>query len=216
MEENGLLKELKEKRPVDFYTGKAYRDLSTIPLLLGIMETEKSAAKFLAEKAIRKISEERPDLLGPYFDRIVQLLESPNSFIKWGVILTIPNLLKTIQPSQWKQAREKYLASLRSQNVAEFGNIVSAVKKIISLYPEEEKTIIPILLHIDTQVFLHHGEISPECMNVAKGHILDCFAESYESSAFKKEMLVFAEDNKENPRNQVRIKANRLLKKGPK
>jgi hypothetical protein len=212
MEKSELLKDLKDKKPVDFYTGKAYRDLAAIPLLLVIMETEKSAAKYQAEKVIRQISEERPELLVPYFERIVRLLESPNTFIKWGVILTIPNLLQTIRPHQWQQTREKYLASLKSQNVAEFGNIVSCIKKILNVYPEEEHGIIPILLQIDGRMFLHQGEASPECLNVAKGHILDCFAAIYDRSVFKREMLAFADQNKENPRNQVRIKANRLLK----
>lgn len=213
MEKNELLKELKEKKAVDFYAEKSYGDSSIIPLLLDIMESEKSAAKYMAEKVIRRISLDRPEFLEPYFDRIVRMLESPNAFIRWGVILIIPNLLQTIQPHQWKQAREKYLASLKSQNVAEFGNIVSCIKKILMVYPEEEHGMIPILLQIDGRRFLHQGEASPECLNVAKGHIIDSFAEIYESSAYKREMLAFADQNKDNPRNQVRIKANRLLKK---
>jgi len=60
---------------------------------------------------------------------------------------------------------------------------------------------------------MYKNNISPECVNVAKGHILDLFDKIYSGSKYKKDMLRFAENNIDNPRNQVRMKAKAFLKK---
>ena len=118
--------------------------------------------------------------------------------------------------SRWQghlgKMREKDLLSFRSQQVAEFNNTVLCVGKLLKVCPEEETTIIPLLLNIDGHTFLHHGVPSPECRNVAKGHILECFLEQFPGSAYREEMAAFAECNLENDRKQVCARARRLMK----
>ncbi len=67
------------------YAELGYRDASVIPLFIEVMEKEKTAVKYQAEKAVRKISEERPAMLLPYVDRLIGLLDSDNNFIRWGI-----------------------------------------------------------------------------------------------------------------------------------
>ena len=93
MEREQLMTELRKKEDSKVYAELGYRDDSVIPLLIEIMETEKTAVKYQAEKAVRKISEERPAMLLPYGDRLIGLLDSENNFIKWGMLLTLPGLL---------------------------------------------------------------------------------------------------------------------------
>ena len=212
MEREQLMTELRKKEDSKVYAELGYRDDSVIPLLIEMMETEKTAVKYQAEKAVRKISEERPAMLLPYGDRLIGLLDSENNFIKWGMLLTLPGLLEAGGRDIWGKMREKYLLSFRSQQVAEFGNAVSCVGKLLKVCPEEETTIIPLLLNIDGHTFLHHGVPSPECRNVAKGHILECFLEQFPGSAYREEMAAFAECNLENDRKQVCARARRLMK----
>ena len=202
MDKEQLLTLLNEKKE---YT-------SILPELLSVIETEKSAVKYQAEKVVRQLSETDPQLLSPYFMRIAGLLGSPNQFIKLGTILTIPNLLPVDSENQWKAIRETYLAFYKSQTIAEFGNAVQSLPKILAVHPEEEQIVLPLLLDVDSRVFIHKGELSPECKNVAKGHILECFYNLYAHTSYQKEMRAFAEGNLENPRKQVCAKARRLLK----
>lgn len=202
MDKEQLLTLLDEKRE---YT-------AILPELLSIIETEKSAVKYQAEKAVRQLSETDPQLLSPYFMRIAGFLGSSNQFIKLGTLLTIPNLLPVDSENQWKAIRETYLAFYKSQTIAEFGNAVQSLPKILAVHPQEEQIILPLLLDVDSRVFIHKGEISPECKNVAKGHILECFLNLYARSSYQTEMRAFAEQNLENPRKQVRTRANKLLK----
>ena len=76
MEREQLMTELRKKEDSKVYAELGYRDDSVIPLLIEIMEKEKTAVKYQAEKTVRKISEERPALLLPYGDRLIGLLDS--------------------------------------------------------------------------------------------------------------------------------------------
>jgi hypothetical protein len=211
MERNALIDSLKQKVDLNIYVSEAEKDKGLIGMLLDVIEQEKNAVKFRAENIVRKISEERPELLYPYFDRMGRLLDSDSSFIRWGFILTLPNLIRVDKENKWESIHERYLAILDTDSVPAFGNVVSSVWKILASHPEAEKEIVPKLLKIDGHAFIYKGEVSPDCLSIAKGHIIDCFDRIYENSSYQEEMLAFAQVNADNPRNLVRRKARRFI-----
>ena len=212
MDKERVIEHLKEKRAVDYYVNQVNADNSVLPILLEVIETDKTSLKFLCEKIIRQLSESHPRMLYPYFERMARLWESENNFIKWGFILSLPNLVGVDAENKWEKVHEAYLALLKSDALVTCGNAVAGVWKILQKYPQYEKGIMDILLNIDRQPFLNKGEVSPECLNVAKGHILNCFTRIYPSSFYKDEMRAFARANLDNPRRQVRQKAQKFLK----
>lgn len=213
MDRESLLAWLKKKLGTGDYIAFVADNESCVPLLLDIIETDKGSTKFLCEKIVRGLSETRPEVLYPYFDRMARLMDSQNNFIKYGFLLTLPNMLAADPEEKWNSILGKYLSFLDTEQIPVYGNVVSNLWKILKKYPGYEEIIVPKLLSIDSHVFMHKNAVSPECVNVAKGHILDCFEKLYASSRFKKEMLCFAEESLDNSRNQVRIKAKALIKK---
>lgn len=211
MERNALIDSLKQNVDLDIYVEEATKDEGLIGMMLDIIEQEKSSVKFRAENIIRKISEEIPDLLYPYFERMAKFLDSKNSFIRWGFILTLPNLLRVDKENKWAAIHDRYLALLDADSVPEFGNMVSSVWKILESHPNAEKEIVPKLLKIDEHHFIHKGEVSPECLNIAKGQIIECFDRIFENSPYQEEMVAFAQANVDNPRNLVRRKARKFV-----
>lgn len=203
---------LREKRELSFYTALVQENPDIIQLLFDLLEQEKSAVKYLCEKIVRQLSEQSPEMLYPYFDRMAALLESPNNFIKWGFILSVANMLSVDSAEKWKSVEDNYLSFYSAKDIPAFGNAVKSLPKLLGVYPELEKKIVPVLLGIDGHVFYHKGEPSQDCQNVAKEHIIDCFFQIYEKSAYQGEMLRFAEDNLQNPRAGVRSRAKRFLK----
>ncbi len=81
MERELLIEELKKKPDLKIYISQTIKEPSMIPMLFDMIETDKTAVKFLCEKIIRAVSEENPDILYPFFDRMANLLNSENSFI---------------------------------------------------------------------------------------------------------------------------------------
>jgi hypothetical protein len=208
-----MKEKLKEKLDIEIYTNMVIRDNKLIPNLLDIVEEDNTSVKFMAEKVLRKLSEENPDILYSYFDRIFKLLDTDNSFVKWGIISTIPNLLSVDTDNKWEKVSDKYLSLLESTSVIEYGNVVSNIDKIFDAYPDYEDDIIPRLLDVVNHSFLYGEEISKECNNIAIGHVIECFTKIYDKSKYQSEIKNFIEKNKNNSRVSVKSKAAKFLKK---
>lgn len=211
MERNALIDSLKQKVDLEIYVSEAEKDKELMGMMLDVIEHETSSVKFRAENIIGKISEERPEILYPYFDRMARLLDSEISFIRWGFILTVPNLIRVDTENKWAGIHSKYLDFLDSDSVSEYGNAVSSVWKILESHPEDEKEIVPKLLKIDKHDFVYRGEVSPECLSIAKVHIIDCFDRVFENSSYQEEMVAFAQANADNPKKLVRRKARNFI-----
>lgn len=213
LDKESLVQELKKKPDIDEFAVRVTEQTDLIPLLFEIIEDGTGSVKFTGEKVIRKISEEKPEILYPFFERMEKLTKSENSFIRWGFILSLPNMIRTDKNRKWKKAAFRFLSFLDSDSVVEFGNAVAGLPGILETYPQMEDDIVQKLLSIESHRFIHKGEVSPECINVAKGQILDCFDDIYYMSKYKKEMIVFAQSCLNNRRNGVVKKAKAFLKK---
>lgn len=176
------------------------------------METDIKSVKYQAEKVIRKLSEIEPKILYPYFDRLFRFIKGNNSILKLGTIITIANLLSVDNCNKWMGINREYLAILSTNKIQEFGNMVTSIPKILLAHPEEESKIIPILLSINSHIFYFNDEVSQECVNVAKGQIIDCFTKIYNRSHYQKEMMRFVKRNRKCERKQVVKKAEKFIK----
>lgn len=144
---------------------------------------------------------------------MVKFLKSSNNFIKWGFALSLPNLIKKEDVKKWKIVLADYLSFLEADTVVTYCNGVAGLGRILNVFPEFEKKVIPVLLSVEKHVFLYKGEFSPECTRVAKAQIIKVFNDIYDFSEYKKEMIDFAEANLQCPRKKVRDNARKFLKR---
>lgn len=207
-----LYEDLKLKKKLNIYIDLIIEDNTLIKELFEIIETDDKTVKYYALKVLKKLSIEYPELLYPYFERLIRLLNNKNKFIKLDVILIIPNLLKVDMCNKWYGINTKYLSILNTDKIALFGNITSCIDTILMYHKEEEKNIVPILLNIDTHVFTSHDKVSLECNNIAIGHIIDCFKKIYINSNYKDEILEFVRNNQDCTKESIRKKARKFLK----
>lgn len=211
MNRDFLINKLKQKFDLHVYADQAIEDTTILPILLDILETDQTAIKFLCEKIIRQVSQREPGLLYPYFERMAALMQSGNNFIKWGFIQSLPNLLAVDHEHKWQKVNHLFLSLLDSPSVVTYVSAVAGIPKILEKYPQYEQEYVSSLLKVDQHTFLHKGQVSPECQNVAKGQIIACFTQIYPGSNFKGQMLAFVQANRDNPRNKVRKKAKQFL-----
>lgn len=211
MERQELLNLLKENK-ADF-TLLVQKEPDILKELIDIEGTEPSAVKFAAEKAVRSISESNPKLFIGMEAEIFSLLKSENTFIRLGNIVTCANLAVLSNDKILELLKEDYIPFLYSTNIAEFGNAVKGIPKIISVFPSLEEKIIPPLFEISERVFIHKGKPSDECRNVASGKVMEVFEKIGKNSPYRQEMLIFAEMNLTNTRNSAKRKAEKLVKK---
>lgn len=211
MEIQELLNLLRENK-ADF-TLLVQKEPDILKELIEIESTEPSAVKFTAEKAVGSISESNPELFEGMETEIFSLLKSENTFIRLGNIVTCANLAVLSSDKILELLKEDYISFLYSTNIAEFGNAVKGIPKIISVFPSLEEKLIPPLFEISERVFVHKGKPSDECRNVAAGKVMEVFEKIGKNSLYRQEMLNFAEMNLTNTRNSAKRKAEKLVKK---
>jgi len=169
---NSLKEKLREKDNIKIYTEMVSDNPEFLNILFDITEKEKTAVKYMSEKIIRMISSENPEILYSYEKRVIKLLQSENNFIKWGSVITFSNMIINGDESFWEEYSDEYFNLLNTDSVEAFGNFTSLAHLITEKYPEAEKRITENFLNIDNHVFYHKKQISPECINVAKVHII--------------------------------------------
>jgi hypothetical protein len=181
--------------------------------LIEALKVEKRAVKFSYEKVLRLASERRPELIYPYFDVFVDLLDSDNSFLKWGAILTIGNIAAVDDRKKFEIIFKKYYSPISGPTMVTAANIIGSSSKIALARPELTRRITSEILKVEKAEFEMHGEPSPECRNVAIGHAIDSFDEFFEQIDNKKDVIAFVKRQLKNPRKQVAKKAERFVKK---
>ena len=185
---------------------------SRIKELIEKINTDKSSGKFFLEKSIRLLSEREPSLVYPYFSEIVELIQSPNNFIKWGAIITISNLIAVDVEKRFEFIFDEYFSLLSSDSMITAGNVASNAWKFAMQNPKWESKITERLLKVKENTYLYKGEPSPECKNIMLGHVLGCFDKYYNISILQDKMIAFAQNEVSNPRKSVARKAQDFLK----
>ncbi|SCP95645.1 hypothetical protein [Anaerobium acetethylicum] len=208
-----MIQTLKAKPDVLDLVDKIMDRPKLIPVFFDIIRSEKSSIKFLCEKVLRKISEDYPDILYPYFEDIAGLIDSDNNFIKWGGIITLSNLVLSDSEKKFLKVYDKYFSMLDSETMITAANAAGNAWKIAKKYPDLEPDVTKRLLGVSENTYYNKGEPSPECKNILYGDIIECFDRYFKKSSCQKEILEFVEQQKDNPRNSVAKKAEAFLKK---
>ncbi len=184
-----------------------------IPELLEALKVEKSTVKYNYEKVLRLASERRPELIYPYFEEFVDLLDSDNSFIKWGAIMTIANLASVDEKKKFDAIFKKYYAPIRGKMMITAANIIGSSTKIALSKPELTERITREILKVEKAKYERHGKPSSECRNVAIGHAIDSFEKFFEQIDDKKAVIAFVKRQLKNTRKPVAKKAERFIRK---
>lgn len=208
-----LVERLKTKPDVLTLVRETAENPQLIPVYLEIVNHEPGSVKFLGEKVLRGISEADPELLYPYFFETAALLDSQNSFIKWGGIITMSNLVRVDCEQKFLKIYDHYFLLLNSETMVTAANVAGNAWKIAKQYPKREADITKRLLAVQNNTYYHKGEPSPECKNVLYGHLTDCFTQYFPESVAKPEIMTFVVGQQDNPRKKVAKAAQQFLKK---
>jgi hypothetical protein len=193
--------------------GQLIRENEHIPKLVEAFQAETSSKKFAFEKVLRLVSESQPELIYPYFDVFIKLLDSDNSFLKWGSIITIANLTATDTPKKFEAIFSKYYAPISGPTMITAANIIVSSATIARFKPSLIDAITREILKVEKAKYKLKGCLSPECRNVAIGHAIDSFDKFYDQIEDNKEVLNFVKRQLKNTRKQVAKKAEQFLRK---
>ena len=207
-----IFEKIKEKTTTDEFVDMVSSNHTMIPVLFEIIHLDKGTQKFYCEKIIRKLSELSPELIYPYFNDVVQMVESENKFVKWGGIITLTNLLSEDHEGRFRQVFDSFYNLIDSEVMVTAVNIINNTWKIVEYYPDLETQITDKLLSIESNAYMHKGKISSECKNIVLGAVINCFGTYYAISDRKLEIIAFVKRQKNNTRKKVAKAAVEFLK----
>lgn len=181
--------------------------------LIEALKVEKRAVKFSYEKVLRLVSERRPELIYPYFDEFVSLLDCDNSFLKWGAIMTVANLTAVDRENKFEAVFRKYYAPIKGPVMVTAANIIGSSDKIALAKPELTQRITREILKVEKANYENKGIPSPECRNVAIGQAIDSYDQFFDQIDEKAKVIAFVKRQLKNTRKPVVKKAERFLRK---
>ena len=214
MAKPGILDQLSAKgADISAIADRFIKNSKQIPLLIEAVRTEKSSKKFAYEKTLRLISEREPGLIYPYFDVCIGLLDSENSFLKWGSIITVANLTTVDAEKKFETVFKKYYAPICGPAMITAANIIGSSVIIARAKPDLVNSITNEILKVEKARFLRKGIPSPECRNVVIGQAIDSLDKFYDRISDKASVVKFVKCQLKNTRMQVVKKAEKFLKK---
>ncbi len=136
MDKKNIINQLKGKEDIDKIVKQIIDNPEQIDILVNTIKNEKGSIKFGCEKILRLISEQQPDLIYPYFDFFIDLLDNDNKFLKWGAIITISNLVCVDKNNKFEKVFEKDYAPISGHIMVTSSNIIGNSYKIIGARPD--------------------------------------------------------------------------------
>ena len=208
-----IIRQINQKEDINKISAQVIKNPVIIKELVEQLKIEKSSLKFSYEKILRLISEKTPELVYPYFDDFVKLLDSENNFLKWGAILTIANLTSVDSENKFDKIFRKYYLPIEGPAMITAANIIGSSRKIVSAKPYLADKITKEILKVQKAEYIHKGKLSSECKNVVCGHAIDSFAMFYNKIENKKPVRDFTKQQLNNSREAVKKKAEKFFKK---
>lgn len=212
MDKEILINRLKAKPDLNLFIVEAIENTTILNSLFEIVLTETSSIKYSCTKIIRMVSEQKPELVYPYFEDIVKWLHHKNSFIKWDGILTLSNLSAVDYEDKFRAICQDYFALIHDPQMITAANVVGNAWKIVLAKPELESDITRRLLEVPYIIYFNKGEPSPECNCIVCGQVLECFEHYFDFSGNQAAMINFAEGQLGSRRKTVRKNAEKLLR----
>ena len=197
---------------IDSIADQLVKNSRQIAALVEALQVEESPKKYAYEKALRRVSEIRPERLYSHFDVFTRMLDNENSFLKWGAIMTVSNLAGVDTKKRFEDIFRKYYAPVGGPVMVTAANVISNSGKIARAKPALAVPVTKEILKVEKANYLNKGEPSPECRNVAIGHAIDALDQFYDRIGTKTKVLNFVKRQLKNSRKQVVKKAERFMR----
>ena len=197
---------------IEAIAGQVIAHPESIAELVEAVQTEKGTAKYAYEKVLRLVSERQPELICPYFDVFVALLDSDNSFLKWGAIMTVANLVAVDVERKFEGIFEKYYHPIKGPAMVTAANIIGSSARIAQARPELAPRIVGEILKVEKATYERRGAPSPECRNVVIGQAIDAFGQFFDLIPDQTAVLKFVKRQLKNTRKPVVEKAEKFLR----
>ena len=179
-----------------------------LPAVLDGLGAGEARVRYGCLKVLRLLSERRPSVLYPAFDRIAGLMDSPRNILRWGGILIVGNLAAVDRDGRTDALLERYLRPIRGPELVPAANAIAGAAKMALARPHLADRILAALLRVERTDYE-----TPECRNVALAQVLKALGRMPAGVRNRRSVVAFARRQLDNPRGSVRSGARKLLRR---
>ena len=145
----------------------AIRQPRWLPTIIEGLQADKPRVKYGCAKALRLISEQRPDQLYPFFDRFVHLLDHENRILQWQAIFVLSQLARADADGKIDEVFDKYFSPITGPVMITAANVIQGGTRIAQAQPHLADRIAAEMLKVAKARYQ-----TAECRNVAIGHAI--------------------------------------------
>ena len=168
--------------------------------------------KYSCAKQAVEISKNTPEELYPDLDFLLQFLDGENKILKWTAIIVIGNLSRVDKQKKVDALIPKLITFLPDKSMITAANTIQSLSVIAMNKPEHLDVILKELLKVEkAKYYSSKGEVSPECTNVAIGHVINSLSKFGELVLKRNEVIDFLKRQTKNTRIKVQKSAQLLL-----
>ena len=190
---------------------KVEKDFSLLPVVLKGTSSPKATVRYGCAKVLMDMSEKYPEILYPYFDNFIVLLESKYRILTWNAIAIIANLTRVDRDRKFDAIFDQYYGFLNSEYMVTVANVVSNSAKIALAKPHLVQRITSELLKVENIKLTPH--LTAECKRVIIEHTIKSLDVFFEKIEAKEQVLSFAKKQLHSTRASLRKKAQSFLEK---
>ena len=154
-------------------------------------------------KVLNIVSEEKPNILYPYWDFFENHLRSKNEYHKMSAVLIIANLTSVDKEKKFEGLFDEFYGGLKSEKTITSIYIVKSSGKIANSKPHLKEKITKILLNIEK---IHPGKQ----IELVKAAVIEYFFDHFDN---KKEIIDFVKKQTNSASPKTRKIAKDFLKK---
>lgn len=168
--------------------------------------------KYACAKQAIAVSQKNPEKLYPDFDFFLQFLRGENKILKWTAIRVIGSLSQIDGQKKVDKVIPEMINLLHDKNLITAANAIGALSEIAQNKQNYGEKILQALLKVEKAKYYHKGEISPECTNVAIGHVIPSLEKFGQEVYQRDDVKRFLKRQTKNTRLKVKHMAHQLLK----
>ena len=176
------------------------------------LKSKEATVRFEFTREAIRVSAHEPERLYPEFSRFVEMLDSRNNVIVWTGLQIIGNLAAIDTEGHVDELLPKLFTLFESGGLVTAANTIKTLGKIALSKPDLTDKIVAELLLVESVKIIRRGEPSPECRNVAIGHVLDALTPVKHSAAMRPHWTAFIERQTSNSRPAVARKARAAIR----
>ncbi len=176
-----------------------------VPAAVKRMVGASGATRFAAAKALMVTAERDPPRVYPHLDTIATLLDGDSKVVRWNAMHILASLAAVDADHRLDAHLDRYFDYIRGPNLITAANAIQGAGRIALARADLVDRIVAELLAVE-----HSTYDTPECRNVALGHVLTALAGLGAEVCGRAEVAAFIRRQQSNTRPAVAKAATRM------